>query len=153
MPQASAFQGQLATQAMLVHEVNDGSEQLADVADFPGEVDASVAYLSIPTRPPAEEWVLPSTEPKLNQAYQLLSERLEQVEYLIGYEGDAFASTGDAREDLLSVTAVHPIRREAVARLLSRGRNDWSTVESLVKEGHLVEARYGGAVFYVRRFS
>jgi wyosine [tRNA(Phe)-imidazoG37] synthetase (radical SAM superfamily) len=150
---ASAFQGQLATETMLVREVNDRTEQLSEVADFLGEVRPRVAYLSIPTRPPAEEWVLPPTEQKLNQAYQLLSERLEQVEYLIGYEGDAFSSTGDVREDLLSITAVHPMRRQAVARLLSRGRNDWSTVENLVKEGLLVKARYGGDVFYVRRFS
>jgi wyosine [tRNA(Phe)-imidazoG37] synthetase (radical SAM superfamily) len=150
---ASAFRGELATETMLVRGLNDGSGQLAEVADFLAEVDPSVAYLSIPTRPPAEDWVKPSTEASLNRAYQLFSEKLEKVEYLIGYEGDAFASTGDVREDLLSITAVHPMRREAVARLLSEADAAWSAVENLVKEGLLVEASYGGHVFYVRRFS
>jgi len=48
---------------------------------------------------------------------------------------------------------VHPMRREAVARLLSRSGADWSTVENLVRRGLLVEAQYGGNLFYVRRFS
>jgi wyosine [tRNA(Phe)-imidazoG37] synthetase (radical SAM superfamily) len=39
---------------------------------------------------------------------------------LIGYEGSAFAFTGDVREDLLSITAVHPMREEAVRELLRK---------------------------------
>ena len=148
---ASAFSGQLAIEMMLVRVVNDQPEQLAEVAQFVSELHPSVAYLSIPTRPPAEDWVKPPTEDRLNQAYQLLSERLDKVEYLIGYEGDAFASTGDARQDLLSITAVHPMRREAVAKLPLRAKADWVVVEELVEGGLLAEAQYAGKAFYVRR--
>ena len=150
---ASTFGGQLVTETMLVHGVNDQPEQLPEVAQFISELHPSVAYLSIPTRPPAEDWVQPPTEENLNQAYQILSESLDSVEYLIGYEGDAFASTGDVIQDLLSITAVHPLRREAVARLLLSTKADWSAVEELVGQGLLVEAQYAGNVFYARRFS
>ena len=150
---ASAFQGELATETMLVQGVNDRPEYLVEVADFLTRLHPSAAYLAIPTRPPAEDWVQPPTEESLNQAYQILSESVDRVEYLIGYEGDAFASTGDAREDLLSITAVHPMRREAVAKLLSRDEADWTVVQELVEQGLLAETRYGGNVFYVRRFS
>jgi wyosine [tRNA(Phe)-imidazoG37] synthetase (radical SAM superfamily) len=149
---ASAFSGQLVTETMLVRGVNDQPEQLSEVAQFVSELHPSVAYLSIPTRPPAEDWVHPPTEGDLNRAYQILSERLDSVEYLIGYEGDAFASTGDARQDLLGITAVHPMRREAVAKLLSRAKADWAVVEELVEGGLLAEAQYAGKAFYVRRF-
>jgi wyosine [tRNA(Phe)-imidazoG37] synthetase (radical SAM superfamily) len=149
---ASAFSGQLVTETMLVRGVNDQPEQLSEVAQFASELHPSVAYLSIPTRPPAEDWVHPPAEGDLNRAYQVLSERLDSVEYLIGYEGDAFASTGDARQDLLGITAVHPMRREAVAKLLSRAKADWAVVEELVEGGLLAEAQYAGKVFYVRRF-
>jgi wyosine [tRNA(Phe)-imidazoG37] synthetase (radical SAM superfamily) len=149
---APTFDGQLVTETMLVHGVNDQREQLTEVAQFISGLQPCVAYLSVPTRPPAEDWVQPSAEEDLNQAFQILSERLDRVEYLVGYEGDAFASTGDARQDLLSITAVHPMRREAVAKLLSRTKADWGVVEELVEGGLLVETRYGGNVFYVRRF-
>jgi wyosine [tRNA(Phe)-imidazoG37] synthetase (radical SAM superfamily) len=149
---APTFDGQLVTETMLVHGFNDQREQLTEVAQFVSGLQPCVAYLSVPTRPPAEDWVQPSAEEDLNQAFQILSERLDRVEYLVGYEGDAFASTGDARQDLLSITAVHPMRREAVAKLLSRTKADWGVVEELVEGGLLVETRYGGNVFYVRRF-
>ena len=149
---ASTFGGQLVTETMLVHGVNDQPEQLPEVAQFISELHPSVAYLSIPTRPPAEDWVQPPTEENLNQAYQILSERLDSVEYLIGYEGDAFASTGDVIQDLLSITAVHPLRREAVSKLLAKAKADWAVVEELVEGGLLVETCYAGKVLYVRRF-
>jgi wyosine [tRNA(Phe)-imidazoG37] synthetase (radical SAM superfamily) len=149
---ASDFSGRLVTETMLVRGVNDQPEHLAEVAQFLSELHPSVAYLSIPTRPPAEDWVGPPAEEDLNRAYQILSERVESVEYLIGYEGDAFASTGDAREDLLSITAVHPMRKDAVAKLLSRAKADWSVVKELVETGLLSEAQYAGKTFYVRRF-
>jgi wyosine [tRNA(Phe)-imidazoG37] synthetase (radical SAM superfamily) len=149
---ASAFRGRVVTETMLVRGVNDHPEHLAEVAQFLAQLGPSAAYLSAPTRPPAEDWVRPPTEENLTQAYHILNERLEKVEYLIGYEGDAFASTGDARQDLLSITAVHPMRREAVAKLLSGAKADWAVVEELLGAGLLVEARYAGNVFYVRRF-
>lgn len=40
------------------------------------------------------------------------------MEYLIGYEGNDFAFTGNIEQDLLSVTAVHPMREDAVNEML-----------------------------------
>jgi wyosine [tRNA(Phe)-imidazoG37] synthetase (radical SAM superfamily) len=56
--------------------------------------------LAIPTRPPAETWVRPPEHGAINQAYQIFSEKLAHVEYLIGYEGNAFAHTSAIADDL-----------------------------------------------------
>jgi hypothetical protein len=74
------------------------------------------------------------------------------VEYLIGYEGNAFAFTGDIKQDLLSITAVHPMREDAVDDLLKRADADWSVVDSLVGQRQLVSIEHEGQRFYVRRF-
>ena len=102
------------------------------------------------TRPPAESWVQPPNEATINQAYQIFSQRVGQVEYLIGYEGNAFAFTGDVEEDLLSITSVHPMREEAVGKFLARAGADWSAVRGLVDLGQLIETAYDGRRFYVR---
>jgi wyosine [tRNA(Phe)-imidazoG37] synthetase (radical SAM superfamily) len=148
------FQGVLTTETMLVQGVNDNDDHLREVSRFLDELVPDIAYLAVPTRPPAEKWVRPPEEGIINRAYQILSERLEGVklEYLIGYEGDAFVSTGNAEADLLSITAVHPMRKQAVERLLRRARADWSLVHGLIVQGRLVEAQYRGRTFYVRRF-
>ncbi|HUV73210.1 MAG TPA: radical SAM protein [Anaerolineae bacterium] len=148
---AQAFEGKLTTETMLIRGVNDSAERVAEVAQFVSRLRPSVAYLSIPTRPPAEEWVKAPAEEDLNRAYYIMSEGLDSVEYLIGYEGDAFASTGNVEEDLLSITAVHPMRRDAVRIMLSKAKADWSVVEGLVSNGSVVETEYEGCTYYVKR--
>jgi hypothetical protein len=97
-------------------------------------------------RPPADDVVF--------RAWQSLSTRLPgtRVELLVADEGNAFASTGDARADLLAITAVHPMREEAVGDLLARSGEGWTVVERLVAEGRLARREHGGRAFYVRRF-
>ena len=64
--------------------------------------------------------------------------------------GDVFAASGDAAHDLLSITAVHPMREGAVEELLARDRADWRVVEELIHAGKLVELEYSGYRFYMR---
>ena len=98
---ASSFGGKLVTETMLVQGVNDSAPTLAATAGFIAQLQPSTAYLAIPTRPPAEEWVLPPDEATINRAYHVFSERIAHVEVLIGYEGNAFAQTGDPAETCL----------------------------------------------------
>jgi wyosine [tRNA(Phe)-imidazoG37] synthetase (radical SAM superfamily) len=112
---ARSFEGVLTTETMLIKGVNDSISEIRHVAEFLEKLEPDKAYLAIPTRPPAEQ-IEPAIEPIINEAYQIFIERLSHVEYLIGYEGNAFASTGDVPEDLLNITAVHPMREEAVAK-------------------------------------
>jgi wyosine [tRNA(Phe)-imidazoG37] synthetase (radical SAM superfamily) len=147
---ASAFRGELATETMIVAGVNDGEVHLRALASYLGRLQPSVAYLSIVTRPPAEDWVRIPGEAALNQAFQIFSVRVPRLELLAGYEGDAFAFTGDVEEDLLSITAVHPMRQEAVGAFLARAGAGWAAVRHLVADGQLVETEYGGHTYYLR---
>jgi len=148
---AGAYDGELATETMLVEGVNGSDEHLGEVADFLARLRPARAYLSIPTRPPAEEWVRPPSEQAINRAYQIFTERVDHVEYLIGYEGNAFAFTGNVEEDLLSITAVHPMREEALSEFLMRAGADWPVVQGLIAQGQLIEMEYEGRKFYMRK--
>ena len=148
---AKGYSGELVTETMLAEGVNDSYALVREVADFLARLRPSTAYLAIPTRPPAEKWVQPPSEDVINQAYQILRKRVDRVEYLIGYEGNAFAFTGDVEEDLLSITAVHPMREEAVREFLARATADWSIVHRLVAQGQLIEMEYEELKFYMRR--
>jgi len=148
---AKRFSGTLATETMLVAGVNDGESELRRVAEFLGRLRPAVAYLAVPTRPPAEGWVQPPNELVVNRAFQILRERLDAVEYLTGYEGNAFGERGSLEENLLSITAVHPMREDAVRGLVERAGRDWDAVEGLIADGQLVEAPYGEHTYYVRK--
>jgi len=149
---AHSYDGFIATETMLVAGVNDNAETIKGVADFLAEVEPHMAYLAVPTRPPAQADVRPPDEMTLLRAYQILKSKLANVEYLIADEGDAFASAGSAEAELLAITAVHPMRREAVETLLAKSNADWELVDRLEGEGKLRRVVYADHIFYVRRF-
>jgi wyosine [tRNA(Phe)-imidazoG37] synthetase (radical SAM superfamily) len=148
---AEAYPGQLVTETMLVADINDAEQQMRAVAGFLARLQPDRVYLSIPTRPPAEPWAQAPAEQVVNRAYHILSREVEHVEVLIGYEGNAFAFTGDVEQDLLSITAVHPMRQDAVRDYLARAGRDWPVVRRLMAEGELIEVEHGGHAFYLRK--
>lgn len=146
------FKGKIVTETMLIDGI-DYSKELEKIAEFVKELKPEIAYIAIPTRPPWEKWVRPAKEEEVMRAYYIFSSYLgeKHVEYLIGYEGNAFVSTGNLEEDILSITAVHPMRREAVEEILRKANRDWKIVEKLITEGKLMELEYRGEKFYMRR--
>jgi wyosine [tRNA(Phe)-imidazoG37] synthetase (radical SAM superfamily) len=148
---ADEFDGVLTTETMLVRGVNDHEDEVRELARFLAHVGPDIAYLAVPTRPPAESWVEASLETEIHRAFQILSEVLNRVECLLGYEGNAFASSGDAEADLLSITAVHPMREDAVVQLLADSDSGWDLVDRLIQRRDLVELNYRGKRFYLRR--
>jgi wyosine [tRNA(Phe)-imidazoG37] synthetase (radical SAM superfamily) len=149
---AQTYTGTLVTETMLVKDRNVSEECAIGIADFLQRLNPKKAYFLIPTRPPAISSIRPPSETELNRFYQIVSRKLDNIEYLTGYEGNAFASSGNPAEDLLSITAVHPMRLEAVRELLAKNKADWLIVENLIKTGQLIETEYEGQKFYMRRF-
>lgn len=148
---ADAFRGRLVTETMLVKGVNDGAGDLEEVARFLTELKPAASYLAVPTRPPAEACAAPPDEESLHRAYHVFRQSVKQVELLIGYEGNAYSFTGETERDLLSITAVHPMREDAVEALLRNEGDGWATVERMLKSGKLVKLAYQGNDFYMRR--
>ena len=148
-----SFKGQLISETMLIDGVNDSEEEIGRIAEFLRDLELRTAYIAIPTRPPAEKLVRATSERIVNLAYQIMSTSLgkDKVQYLIGFEGDAFASTGEAKTNLLAITSVHPMRREAVEHLLKKANADWDVVERLIEERKLIEIQHEGHAFYMRR--
>lgn len=146
------FKGEIITETMLVKDINDNSQGIKRVANFLAKLKPSRAYLSVPIRPPADSWVQSPSEEVLNQSYNIFKEKVDQVECLIGYEGNAFAFTGEVEEDILSITSVHPMREDALKDFFGRANSDWSVIERLIKQGKLVESEYEGHKFYIRKF-
>lgn len=146
------FSGTFATETMLVKGVNDNQEEFKKVAGFLQELKPDISYIAIPTRPPAEENLLPPDVKTVNLAYQIFMEMGIKTEYLIGYEGNQFSSTGDIKKDLLSITAVHPLRRDAIEELLKQCDGGWNDVVELINEKKIIEIKFEDEKFYLRAF-
>jgi len=150
---SKVYKGELTTETMLVKGLNDEEEHLEEIARYLSSVNPSKSYLAIPIRPPAENYIQSPSEEVINRSFQIFIEYLNHVEYLIGYEGNAFAFTGNVEEDILSITAVHPMREDAVRNFLDRSNAGWEIIQNLVADGKLIEISYTGKNFYLRKFS
>jgi wyosine [tRNA(Phe)-imidazoG37] synthetase (radical SAM superfamily) len=150
---ANEFTGTIVSETLLIDGIDYGGE-FEKIAGFLEQLKRlDKAYVAIPTRPPTESWVKAAKEETVNAAFQVFAEKLgvNRVEYLIGYEGNAFSFTGRVEEDLLSITSVHPMREEAVKEFLKKTNASWSIIEKLLLEDKLVELNYEGKVYYMRR--
>ena len=145
------FKGEIITETMLLKGMNDSAEEIRKIADFLQLLKPTKSYISIPTRPPAVKGILPASDEALNMAYQIFTQNVDNVEYIIGYEGNEFGFSGNVEEDLLDITSVHPMREEAVREYLKKAGADWHVITDLIQRGSLVELEYQGKNFYMRK--
>jgi wyosine [tRNA(Phe)-imidazoG37] synthetase (radical SAM superfamily) len=147
------FQGVACTETMLVNGVNDSREHLFRLSELIHSVNPSKAYISIPIRPPAVEGIKPPDEETLNQAWQIINKTGISAELLTGYEGSWAGYTGNAYEDILNITAVHPLREETLLRLLQNDGAGMNVVDSLISQHLIKETIYDGKKYYMRKYN
>jgi len=147
----AVFKGAIITETMLCKGMNDTEQEVKKIADFLKLLNPTKSYISIPTRPTAVKGVLPASDEALNITYQIFKQNVDNVEYIIGYEGNEFGFSGNVEEDLLGITSVHPMREEAVRGYLKKANADWQVITDLIKGGSLIELKYQGNNFYMRK--
>ena len=147
----AVFKGVIITETMLCKGMNDTEQEVKKIADFLKLLNPTKSYISIPTRPTAVKGVLPASDEALNITYQIFKQNVDNVEYIIGYEGNEFGFSGNVEEDLLGITSVHPMREEAVRGYLKKANADWQVIADLIKGGSLIELKYQGNNFYMRK--
>jgi wyosine [tRNA(Phe)-imidazoG37] synthetase (radical SAM superfamily) len=145
------YQGRLLTETLLVRGANDGIDDVTATAEFIAQLGPDTAFLSIPTRPPSEDWVRAPDEETMNLAYQVFADRVKVVECLLGIEDGSFGYSGDVEEDILGVTAVHPMPEASLLELLEKAGAEWSVVDRMLDEEKIVRLNYNDGTFYFRK--
>jgi wyosine [tRNA(Phe)-imidazoG37] synthetase (radical SAM superfamily) len=147
------FPGTLVTETMLVADVNDTEDSINDTIEFLLEVKPNQSYLSIPIRPPAENWVRPPTMVSLQNILTFMSDKIPFMNLLFDAEIGKFSSTGILRDDILSITSVHPLRESSLHQLVNDSKGDWTTVEELLQMGEILKIDYRDDSFFIRNFN
>ena len=148
---ARDFAGELVTETMLVAGLNDKPADIGAVANFLAEIQPAKAYLAAPIRPPAEKWVRAPEESVMAAAHELFKEKLARVEYLLGFKESCTVAGDNLAEELLGITAVHPLREETVSSLLKGRKNGRQVLNELLARKQLVIVEYAGHRFWVRK--
>jgi len=147
------FKGILVTESMLLKDINDSYDELESTAQFLKEINPDTAYIAIPTRPPAFEGTFPADETAVTLAYEIFTHHKLSAELLTGYEGNAFASSGNFTDDILSITAVHPMRKDAVIQLMAKSDASAESLDQLISSGLIEKISYNRQEYFLRKFS
>jgi wyosine [tRNA(Phe)-imidazoG37] synthetase (radical SAM superfamily) len=147
---SKAYKGTLVTETMLVDGINDHEACIKKVAEQLATILPKQAYLLVPTRPPAENSIKRSSKDSLINAAEIVrSISGVHVECLTGDEKEeGFFFSEDIVNDILSITSVHPIRKEIVDEMLKKRNVDKAVIDDLVKRDMIVEFLFEGKKFY-----
>ena len=107
----------------------------------------------VPTRPTVEKTADVPSEESINMAYQIFSGLINNVQLVVSNEGTDFHFSSDAEKELLSILAVHPMRKDAVEEFLFRSNSDWNLIDKLIKRGQLKEVTFSGNNFFIKNIS
>jgi wyosine [tRNA(Phe)-imidazoG37] synthetase (radical SAM superfamily) len=149
---AGRYQGRLHTETMLVEGVNDHQSNIEATSAFISKLNVETAYLSIPTRPPAEKAIKAISTENIAKVWQIFQEKGIKTENLTGFEGTNTGFTGNAYEDILNITAVHPLRDDTLRELLKKENAGMDVIESLMIQRYLKKNHYNGHDYYVRNY-
>ena len=130
---ASTFKGSLCTETMLVEGINDNIESLNEIAQLISWVNPGKAFILTPVRPPVENWVKIPNNHNLNTAYNIFNSYGIKTELLDSGEGADFTYSSDVENELLSILAVHPMKKIAVTEFLLKANSNWDLIEQLIK--------------------
>jgi wyosine [tRNA(Phe)-imidazoG37] synthetase (radical SAM superfamily) len=146
------FRGTFATETMLIKGVNDSESAVREIGRFLARLHPDIAYLAIPTRPPADKNIQSAIPKSINFAYQIISGSVNRVELLTGYEGNAFSFSGNVRSDILNITAVHPMRQDAVCEILNKAGSSWHLIENMLQNGEIIQSEFDGSIYFLKNF-
>ncbi len=149
---ASGFKGELCTETMLIKGINDNDENFIKLAGLIKELNPAKAYLAVPTRPPSCKTVKPAGPDELNRAWQIFNDNNIKTEFLTGFEGTETGFTGNIYEDILNITAVHPLREDMLLDLLEKDNAGYEVVESLIKQKLIRISVYNDKKFFIRDY-
>lgn len=145
------YHGELVTESMLVSGLNDNKMEARQLSNFLLELRPFKSYLSIPTRPPAEQWVTTPSPDALEEVLRVFSERMPVMDLLFEDEVGEFSSTGDLTEDILGITAVHPLREKALKEMIATAGGNWELIYDLLAAGEISCINYRDENYYLRQ--
>ena len=133
---------------MLIEGLNDNEDELIKIGHFIVKVDPEIAYLTIPTRPTPFKNIHRPDRAKTINSYKIIKSVYNNTELLNEYEGNEFSISSEIEESLISIMAVHPMRKDAVEKYLKKSNSNWNTIKKLVEDKKIEELFYDGNTFY-----
>jgi len=116
---SNQYQGKLWLEVMLLEGLNDSDEDLLQLYEIIKKIKYERIYINTPLRPPAEQWVKPSSNEVLEKAKKILNGNA------INFFSDTSFQSGiiDDYKAILSIISRHAMREEEINNFLEIRNN------------------------------
>lgn len=141
---AEAYRGDLLTETLVVAGLNDDPAAAGRTARFVGALEPLRAYVTVPTRPPAEPWVRAPAHAVVIAIADAFRAAEVPTTCLLEDAEEPFAPGPDPRQGLLAIAAVHPMAEQDAWSYLERSGADRAVLDELVRAGRLTEVEFEG---------
>ncbi len=141
------YKGILFTETMLSGGYNDSIESLYKTALFINNINPQKVFMLVPIRPPAVDLKNTANENLINarHIFEIINSKFELIDY---NEGDNFVFCNNPEEELLSIIAVHPMRKDAVEAFLYKAKINWDVIENLKSNKRIIEVNFNGNSYF-----
>ncbi len=142
------YTGQIWSEVMLVHGLNDSERELQHIQHTMALIKPDRVYIMSPIRPPAEAWVNPPPLTTIIQAQHIISDALP----ITDYEPSQLGTMGysNAEQAILEIGSRHPLRRDQ-AEVVELTFEAPGTIERMLAGRQLIPVRYQNEEFVLPR--
>jgi len=131
------YSGKIWLEVMLVKGLNDSDISLMDIKKAIERIKPDKIYISVPTRPPAEPWVMPPVPERIIRAHEIIGTAVD----LTQYESGEFGVFPDVHTAIMEICSRHPLREEQ-ARTIEKKFFRAGCIDEMLLKNILVRVEY-----------
>lgn len=133
------YSGKIWLEVMLVAGLNDSDISLMDIRKAIERIKPDKIYISVPTRPPAEPWVMPPVPERIIRAHEIIGTALDLTQYESGEFG--LGDFTDVHTAIMEICSRHPLREEQ-ARVIEKKFAKAGCIDEMLLKNILVRVEY-----------
>ena len=149
---ARQFKGRLLTETMLVKDVNTSPEHVRACAKFIAGLKPEMAYLALPLRSPAEDWVEAPEKQEIARVQQVFAEHFSRSALMTDLPETGLVASDDPLQALLNTIKVHPMEETEVHAYMRENHIAVESLEELVRGNQIQASDHRGKTFYSIRY-
>ena len=145
---AAMYAGKLLTETMLLANVNTAPAHLQACANFIAGLQPETAYLALPLRAPAEDWVQAPEQADIARALETFASIFPRTSLMADLPDTGLSDLLDPLQALLRTIKVHPMEAEEVQRYLQQNNIAEDLLKELLAHNRIHASTYRGKTFY-----
>jgi len=146
------YKGKFSTETMLIKDYNDNYKEIEALGNYLKTINREASYFMSPIFPPEKSYAVCPDTKNIEYLKNLIKEKVTDSVLLCCPEKEEFIATGDFKNELLGLLAIHPVRTEAVKYYMKNDEDKKKLIEMMEKQ-IIREVEFQGKSYYAENIT